>query len=321
MNLTSKRLLLGLPLAALMMGASGCNRRGEFSPVDMWNRSRFKPLEPVDFFPDGNSSRHLPPGTVARGQLRIDEHMYAGRKAGSGTAATHIVGSNQMMNPMTGNGGNASGTPRVVGRGDGVTRAVGDNGLGADATLARTFPFPVTRTVLARGEQQFNVYCSPCHSRSGDGRGMIVERGFSAPPSFHIDRLRQAPVGHYFDAITNGYGAMYSYASRVEPRDRWAIIAYIRLLQAKRVKSGDTSPQSDTPRTPLTSDQAGNAAARRGGAAAGTLPGSPRAGANPGGTANERANVTGRPELSKAEGRKVQPNLAQIDRAERGTNQ
>ncbi len=100
--------------------------------------------------------------------------------------------------------------------------------------LVETFPFPVTQEVLARGRERFDIYCSPCHGRTGEGNGMIVQRGFPPPPSYHIDRLRQAPVGHFFDVITQGYGIMYSYAERVEPADRWAIAAYIRALQQSR---------------------------------------------------------------------------------------
>ncbi|HTL58941.1 MAG TPA: cytochrome c [Candidatus Limnocylindrales bacterium] len=100
--------------------------------------------------------------------------------------------------------------------------------------LVTTFPFIVTREVLERGRERFDIYCSPCHGRTGAGNGMIVQRGFPAPPSYHIDRLRQAPVGHFFDVITQGYGVMYSYAGRVEPADRWAIAAYIRVLQKSR---------------------------------------------------------------------------------------
>jgi hypothetical protein len=96
---------------------------------------------------------------------------------------------------------------------------------------ATEFPSPVTREMIVRGQDRFNIYCAPCHSKLGDGEGMIVQRGFRKPPSFHIDRLRAAPVGHYFDVITNGFGAMTDYASRVAPADRWAIIAYIRALQ------------------------------------------------------------------------------------------
>jgi cytochrome c553 len=97
--------------------------------------------------------------------------------------------------------------------------------------LVTTFPIPVTREVLLRGQERFNIYCAPCHGRTGEGNGMIPQRGFPAPPSYHIDRLRQAPVGHFYDVITHGYGVMYPYAARVEPPDRWAIAAYIRVLQ------------------------------------------------------------------------------------------
>ena len=93
-------------------------------------------------------------------------------------------------------------------------------------------PPPVSLALLERGRQRFDIACAPCHSRAGDGRGMIVERGFPAPPAFDLDRLRSAPVQHFYDVIANGYGAMFSYANRVEPRDRWAIAAYIRALQA-----------------------------------------------------------------------------------------
>jgi mono/diheme cytochrome c family protein len=95
-------------------------------------------------------------------------------------------------------------------------------------------PPPVTEALLHRGQQRFDIYCSPCHGRLGDGQGMIVQRGFPAPPSYHIDRLRQAPAQHFYDVITDGYGAMYSYAQRVAPADRWAIVAYIRALQASQ---------------------------------------------------------------------------------------
>ncbi len=100
-----------------------------------------------------------------------------------------------------------------------------------NGVVSNEFPFPITRADLERGRERFNVNCSPCHDYTGSGHGMIVQRGFQAPPSYHIERLRNAPVGHFFDVITNGYGAMYSYASRVAPDDRWRIAAYIRALQ------------------------------------------------------------------------------------------
>jgi mono/diheme cytochrome c family protein len=100
---------------------------------------------------------------------------------------------------------------------------------GQDSTV---FPFAVTWDVMARGQERFDIFCSPCHARTGNGDGMVVRRGFRAPPSLHIDRLRQAPVGHFFDVITNGFGAMPDYRQQVPVRDRWAIIAYVRALQA-----------------------------------------------------------------------------------------
>lgn len=92
-------------------------------------------------------------------------------------------------------------------------------------------PFPVTPEVMARGEERFNIYCAPCHSRLGDGNGMIPQRGFRRPPSYHIERLRKAPLGYFFDVMSNGFGAMPDYASQIPPRDRWCIVAYIRALQ------------------------------------------------------------------------------------------
>jgi len=108
--------------------------------------------------------------------------------------------------------------------------------------LATTFPMPVTADVMARGQERFNVFCSPCHGRTGSGNGMVVQRGFRAPPSYHEDRLRNAPVGYFFDVMTNGFGAMYSYASRVPVEDRWAIVAYIYALQLSQNASLNDVP-------------------------------------------------------------------------------
>ena len=93
------------------------------------------------------------------------------------------------------------------------------------------FPFAISRADIERGQERFNIYCSPCHDRVGNGNGMIVERGYRRPPSLHIDRLREAPVGHFFDVITGGFGAMPDYAAQIPVDDRWAIVAYIRALQ------------------------------------------------------------------------------------------
>src|SRR3954470_6790894 len=95
-------------------------------------------------------------------------------------------------------------------------------------------PPPVTLALLERGQERFRIYCTPCHSELGDGHGMIVQRGFPPPPDYTIQRLMDAPVQHFYDVITNGYGVMYSFANRVQPNDRWAIAAYIRTLQHAR---------------------------------------------------------------------------------------
>ena len=100
-----------------------------------------------------------------------------------------------------------------------------------DGQPVTTFPAPVTRAILERGQERYGIYCTPCHDRVGNGNGMIVERGYRRPPSLHIDRLREAPVGHFFDVITGGFGAMPDYAAQIPVDDRWAIVAYIRALQ------------------------------------------------------------------------------------------
>lgn len=111
--------------------------------------------------------------------------------------------------------------------------------------LGNAMPFPLTPEVLKRGQQRFEIFCTPCHDRLGTGQGMIVQRGLARPPSYHIDRLRQAPLGHFVDVMTHGFGAMYSYAYRVPPRDRWAIAAYIRVLQLSQATTVADVPQKE----------------------------------------------------------------------------
>ena len=106
-----------------------------------------------------------------------------------------------------------------------------DGAGGAGSKDAEVFPFPITEAVLARGQERFNIYCSPCHGRTGQGDGMVVRRGYRRPPTYHQDRLSTAPVGHFFDVITNGFGAMPDYAAQIAAEDRWAIVAYVRALQ------------------------------------------------------------------------------------------
>jgi mono/diheme cytochrome c family protein len=115
--------------------------------------------------------------------------------------------------------------------------------VGANEGLV--FPMPITREVLERGEQRFNVYCTPCHSALGNARGMIVLRGFKQPTSFHDERMRNAPIGHFFDVMTNGFGAMPDYAAQIKPEDRWAIAAYIRALQLSQHANIADVPQQE----------------------------------------------------------------------------
>jgi hypothetical protein len=114
-----------------------------------------------------------------------------------------------------------------------------------DGKPATTFPFAITKTVLERGHQRYDIYCSPCHDQIGNGRGMIVQRGLKAPPSLHIDRLRTAPPGYFFDVITNGFGAMFDYRDRIDVQDRWAIIAYVRALQLSQNAKLDDVPAAE----------------------------------------------------------------------------
>jgi mono/diheme cytochrome c family protein len=114
----------------------------------------------------------------------------------------------------------------------------------AKGELVTEMPAPVTKAELDRGRERFDIYCAPCHGRIGDGQGMIAQRGFPPPPTFHQPRLREAPVGHFYEVITNGWGLMYPYAARVAPADRWAIIAYIRALQlSQNANLADADPE------------------------------------------------------------------------------
>jgi mono/diheme cytochrome c family protein len=115
--------------------------------------------------------------------------------------------------------------PRVASTSASIRHREGRRSAGAD------LPLPITPELLARGQERFNIFCAPCHDRVGKGQGMVVQRGFRPPPSYHTDRLRAAPVGHFVDVIANGFGAMPDYAAQIPPRDRWAIVAYIRALQ------------------------------------------------------------------------------------------
>jgi mono/diheme cytochrome c family protein len=130
--------------------------------------------------------------------------------------------------------------PDTVARGDLKENRAFYAGMGPDNKPVDAFPIPITAATLARGRERFNIYCTPCHDYTGSGNGMIVRRGYRRPPSYHIDRLRTAPNGHFYDVISNGFGAMPDYAAQIAPADRWAIVAYVRALQfSQNAKIGD----------------------------------------------------------------------------------
>ncbi len=174
---------------------------------DMEDQPRYRVYKPTTWFADGRSSRELPEGTVARGYLRENRALYTGKlDVSAGTAQTNEAGQ-----PVT--------FP------DAVTE----------------FPVPVTKETLDIGQTQYNVNCALCHGAFGNGDGMIVRRGFPKPPNFNDDRLRNAPVGHFFDVASNGWGKMSGYAAQVSVSNRWAIVAYIRTLQLSQNPTG-TAP-------------------------------------------------------------------------------
>ena len=193
---------LRLLLVVLVMTFSGACRR------DMQDQPKMKPYRSTSFFSDGLSARQPVEGTVPRGYLRSDTEFFTGKKSGRaiGQPASVVPAGPQ---PTAGNLSGANAYPDDV----------------------DTFPFPVTADVINRGRDRYDIFCSACHGQTGYGDGIVVRRGFRRAASFHDDRLRQAPVGHFFDAMTNGWGAMPSYASQVAVQDRWAIISYIRALQ------------------------------------------------------------------------------------------
>lgn len=135
----------------------------------------------------------------------------------------------------------------TVSRGNLRADVVFYTGKWPDGQFATALPreTPLSRDLLLRGRERYDIFCSPCHDASGTGRGMVVRRGFKQPPSYHIDRLRQLPVGYFVDVMTNGFGAMSSYASQIPPADRWAIAAYVRALQASQYSPVAELPAED----------------------------------------------------------------------------
>lgn len=197
---TWKRFDCRLAVAVTMVVSLGCQQK-------MASQPSYKPLQPSTFFEDGRASRPLVPGTVARGYLQADRAYATGRTDGTETPPRPNVSA-------------------ATDAGSNPTGAFDDY-----ANFIREFPIPINESVLRHGYHRYAIYCSVCHDALGTGQGKIVERGYTAPPSYHIDRLRQAPVGRLFAIITHGYGSMPAYKNQISIDDRWAIVAYLRALQ------------------------------------------------------------------------------------------
>jgi mono/diheme cytochrome c family protein len=188
---------------------------------DMASQPSVRPLRPTAFFKNGPSQQPPVLGTVARGQLQDDDHLHRGRKSAREFKAPAVATVAALVNPVS---------ARFAGAPAAALAAVD----AASDRYVREFPFPITETVLERGRVQYDVFCAVCHDAAGTGTGMIVRRGYTRPPSYHVPRLRQAPVGYLFDVVTNGFGAMPDYAAQIDVADRWAIVAYVRVLQRSR---------------------------------------------------------------------------------------
>lgn len=190
----------------------------------MADQPYYRPFEPAPFFEDRLSARPLIHGTVPRGHLRDDPHFYRGEHDDINKwthAASMIAASN-------------SGPFTTLTLGEVANPVVNTFPMGQVVDAQKLHSVPDNqrmRAVLHRGQERFNIFCAVCHDRTGNGNGMIVQRGYAPPPSYHIPRLQRAPLGHFYKVITQGYGAMPSHAVQIPPEDRWAIVAYVRALQ------------------------------------------------------------------------------------------
>jgi mono/diheme cytochrome c family protein len=190
----------------------------------MADQPSFKPLEPCEFFTDGRSARPVVAGTVARGNLRVDTAFFTGRIAGARTENAAGAAAN-VATPSAAPSAAVVSALATAGT-DVVPPAFRD-----DSAFVRGFPVAVSESMIEHGYNRYMIYCVVCHDPLGTGRGRIIERGYTPPPSLHVERLRNAPDGRMFAVITEGYGSMPSYASQIPPADRWAIVAYVRALQ------------------------------------------------------------------------------------------
>jgi len=230
-----------LPTLFVLLLTAHCTLFTSSCRRDMQDQPKMKPFRSSTFFRDGLSTRQPIEGTVARGFLNEDTEFFTGKKAGK----TSTIASAPAQTPA---GPQPSGT----------SAAPALQGPAAYPDDVEVFPIAVTDKVVTRGKERYEIFCSACHGLTGNGDGMIVRRGFRRAASFNDDRLRQAPVGHFFDAITNGWGAMPSYAPQIPTEDRWAITAYIRALQLSQdvYKTGPqtvSAPPASTTGTPATS--------------------------------------------------------------------
>ncbi len=203
----------------------------------MADQPSFKPLEPSEFFPDGRSARPVVAGTVARGNLRVDTAFFTGRIAGARTE--NVAGNAATVAAPTAGPSTTPDSPPTTAGTDVVPPAFRD-----DAAFVREFPVAMSESLVEHGYNRYMIYCVVCHDPLGTGRGKIIERGYTPPPSLHIERLRNAPDGRIFAIITEGYGSMPSYAGQIPPADRWAIVAYVRALQlSQRFAKVDLTPE------------------------------------------------------------------------------
>jgi mono/diheme cytochrome c family protein len=248
----SRRVAYCLLLTACCLLTAGCRQ-------DMQDQPRYEYYEAGDkkFFADGASSRPLVEGTVPRtaGEYRDrEDYFYTGKAAGSGVSGQPGAGAQS----ATQTGGVGAAVPNMqAGLAAGSLANASENVRGNTAggvpgarEAAATggpdnFPIAIDKAALERGRQRFQIFCTACHGMTGEGDGMIVRRGFRKPPSFYDDRLREGvtPASHFFDVVTNGWGAMPDYASQIPPEDRWKIIAYLRALQlSRRLKLEELTP-------------------------------------------------------------------------------
>jgi hypothetical protein len=215
-------------LACALSVLLGCQQK-------MADQPSYKPLDSSDFFADGRSARLPVAGTVARGHLHTDRALYTGRISGERHSASKSPAANDADKPAASVKRDGGIQPDDVPKPDAATEpaamAVVEREFTENNDFVEYFPLEVTAGFVEHGRERYLIFCVVCHDPLGTGQGKVVERGYTRPPSYHIERLRRAPVGRLFAVVTEGYGSMPSYAEQISVRDRWAIAAYVRALQ------------------------------------------------------------------------------------------